>query len=65
VLLQRSVRTFLVFYVLYAFIMLPVTGMLNFLVNWKFWLKVTALVAWLVFERKTQDARALRPDVSR
>lgn len=60
VLLQRAVRTFLVFYVLYAFLLLPVTGMLNFLVNWKFWLKVAVLVAWLILEQRTRTVPALR-----
>lgn len=65
VLLQRSVRTFLVFYVLYAFLLVPVTGMLNFLVNWRFWLKVIALVAWLIFEERRHDVSVINiPSVS-
>ncbi|MGQ0550170.1 MAG: hypothetical protein ACT4PY_10945 [Armatimonadota bacterium] len=50
----------IVFYVLYAFLLLPVTGMLNFLVNWKFWLKVAALVVWLVLEQRTRTVPALQ-----
>lgn len=57
VLLQRAVRTFLVFYASYSLILLPATGMLNFLVNWKFWFKVAVLVGWLIFEH-VRDGRA-------
>lgn len=48
--LRQPVRVFLTFYVLYAFLLFHASGMLNFLLNWKFWLKVLALVVWLLLE---------------
>lgn len=47
----RFIRTFIVLYVLYAFLLFPVSGMLNFLVNWKFWVKVGTLCIWVLVER--------------
>jgi hypothetical protein len=42
---------------LFAFVNITFGGMLNFLVNWIFWLKVSALVVWIALERE----RARRP----
>lgn len=47
---RRLLRVFLIFYVLYPFLLFHVSGMLNFLVNWKFWLKVGALAIWILYE---------------
>lgn len=54
---ERFISAFLIFYVLYPFYFFPVMGMLNFLVNWKFWLKVTAMVSWLLLEQRRQFLR--------
>lgn len=61
---RRYVRIFLCWYVLFALVLVPLGGMLNFLVNVKFWLKVLALVAWMVFELERERARARRNSLS-
>lgn len=58
--LSQPIRVFFTFYVLYAFILFHASGMLNSLVNWKFWIKVLALVMWLLFESMTVKLRRSR-----
>jgi hypothetical protein len=50
ILYERYLTVFFTFYVMYAFYLFHGSGMLNFLVNPKFWLKVSAFAAWLLFE---------------
>ena len=61
ILQRRYVRSALCWYVLYAFVILVFGGMLNFLVNWKFWLKAGTLVAWILFERERDRQHADSP----
>jgi len=51
---RRYVRLALGWYVLFAFVNIVFGGMLNFLVNWIFWLKVLALIGWIAFERERE-----------
>ena len=51
---ERYVSALLLFYVAYAFLLFPLGGMLNFLVNWKYWVKVAFALAWI-----TADSLAL------
>ncbi len=48
---RQPILVFLVFYVLYAFLNFNIGAMLNFLVAWTFWVKVAALLGWIVVER--------------
>jgi hypothetical protein len=47
---RRYLRLALCWYVLFAFVLIPLSGMLNFVVNWKYWLKVTVLAGWVAIE---------------
>jgi hypothetical protein len=47
---RRYLRIGFCWYVLFAFVLIPLSGMLNFLVNWKYALKVTALLGWMALE---------------
>ena len=58
---RRYVRLILCWYVLFPVVLLALSGMLNFLVNWKFWLKVSALVGWILIEWDRDFLRQLRP----
>ena len=51
---RRYVRVALCWYVLFALVLISLGGMLNFLVNWKFWAKVAALAGWVLFERERE-----------
>lgn len=55
---RRYLRVGLVWYVMFALVLLPLGGMLNFLVNWKFWVKVGALTGWVLFERERERVHA-------
>lgn len=43
-------------YVLYGFLVMYIGGMLNFLLPWTYWLKITALVTSIVLERSLDRA---------
>jgi hypothetical protein len=47
---RRYLRLALCWYVLFALVLISLSGMLNFVVNWKFWLKATAFAAWMAIE---------------
>ena len=47
---RRYLRIGFCWYVLFAFVLVPLSGMLNFLVNWKYGLKVAALLGWMALE---------------
>jgi hypothetical protein len=59
-LLRRYIRAVLIYYVYFAFILFPLGGMLNFLVAWKFWVKVGAMALWMLYE-STLWVRAAAP----
>jgi hypothetical protein len=56
---RRYLRIAFCWYVLFAFVLIPLSGMLNFLVNWKYWLKVTAFVGWMAVEWDRDAIRRL------
>jgi hypothetical protein len=56
---RRYLRLAFCWYVLFAFVLIPLSGMLNFLVNWKYWLKVSAFVGWMAIEWDRDAIRAL------
>jgi hypothetical protein len=67
VLERRYLRLALCWYVLFALVLISLSGMLNFIVNWKFWLKVSALVTWVAIEMDRDSFRRMaagRPAVS-
>ena len=56
---RRYLRLVLCWYVLFALVLISLSGMLNFIVNWKFWLKVTAFAGWAAIERDRDVFRRL------
>ena len=50
VLERRYLRLALSWYVLFGLVLVSLSGMLNSVVNWKYWLKVAALVTWIAIE---------------
>jgi hypothetical protein len=44
---ERYVSALLLFYITFALLIFAFGGMLNFLVNWKFWVKVAGALAWI------------------